>query len=305
MLVVLDSISLDQLRAFILVAEEGSFSAAGRRLTRVQSAVSQSIQNLEHNLGIKLFLRTGKTPVLTQAGRAMLPQARQVVLEAGALRAQALALQEGTEPALTLAVDNLFPSHLLLTSLNALRQQFPDLPVTLYTAPLFAAERRLRGGNADIALCGVRPSEVPDLVASPLTNIAMVPVAAPSHPLAQHQGKLSREMLVRHVQLVLTDPSAALDAPSIGVIGSRIWRFVDLTWRLDFLRAGFGWCNMPAHLVTQPITAGELTTLTLEEPNLLPAAIPMHAVHARDRPPGPAGTWFLNHLIVAFSTGQG
>ncbi len=298
----LDAISLDQLRAFIIVAEEGSFSAAGRRLSRVQSAISQSIQNLEQNLGVKLFLRTTKTPVLTQAGLAMLPQARQVVLEAGALRAQALALKEGTEASLTLAVDNLFPSQQLLGSLNALRQQFPDLQVTLYTAPLFAAERRLRAGAADIALCGVRPFEVPDLVTRPLTTIAMLPVAAPGHPLAQYPGSLSREMLGRHVQLVLTDPSATPDAPSIGVIGSRIWRFVDLTWRLDFLRAGFGWCNMPAHLVTQPIKAGELTVLSLEEPSLLPAAISIHAVHARDRPPGPAGRWFLNHLIAAFPT---
>ena len=72
----LDGISLDQLRMFIAAAEEGSFSAAGRRLNRAQSVVSQTIANLEGQLGVTLFERTARYPVLTEAGKLLLADAR-------------------------------------------------------------------------------------------------------------------------------------------------------------------------------------------------------------------------------------
>ena len=61
----LDGVSLDQLRTFIAAADEGSFSAAGRRLSRAQSVVSQTLANLEGQLGVKIFDRTGRLPALT------------------------------------------------------------------------------------------------------------------------------------------------------------------------------------------------------------------------------------------------
>ena len=74
----LHDVSLDQLRTFIAAADEGSFSAAGRRLRRAQSVVSQTLANLEEQLGVKLFDRSGRYPVLTDQGRALLADARAV-----------------------------------------------------------------------------------------------------------------------------------------------------------------------------------------------------------------------------------
>jgi DNA-binding MarR family transcriptional regulator len=71
----LDALTLDQMRIFAAVAETGSFSAAARRLGRVQSAVSQSIAGLEDQLGVALFDRSGKTPKLTPGGTAILARA--------------------------------------------------------------------------------------------------------------------------------------------------------------------------------------------------------------------------------------
>src|SRR5262245_15059721 len=101
----LDNLTLDQMRVLIAVAEAGSFSAAARRLGRVQSAVSQAVQTLEENLRLTLFDRSGKTPVLTEAGRTLLSDARQVVLRADSLRTHAEAIAGGTEPELAFAVD--------------------------------------------------------------------------------------------------------------------------------------------------------------------------------------------------------
>src|SRR5882762_3910917 len=129
----LDNLTLDQMRVLIAVAEAGSFSAAARRLGRVQSAVSQAVQTLEENLRLALFDRSGKTPVLTDAGRMVLNDARQVVLRAEALRTHAETMAGGTEPELAFAVDPLFPTDMLMESLRALQAAFPRLPVTLLT----------------------------------------------------------------------------------------------------------------------------------------------------------------------------
>ena len=61
----IDSLTLDQLRVLIAVADEGSFSGAARRLGRVQSAISQAVQTLEATLELALFDRSAKKPVLT------------------------------------------------------------------------------------------------------------------------------------------------------------------------------------------------------------------------------------------------
>ena len=83
----IDALTLDQMRVLVAVADAGSFSAAARKLGRVQSAISQSIQTLETTLGLTLFDRSGKTPRLTDAGKALVGDAR-----ARMARAQSLSL---------------------------------------------------------------------------------------------------------------------------------------------------------------------------------------------------------------------
>ena len=295
----ISALTLDQLRVLTAVADEGSFSAAGRHLRRVQSAISQSVQSLEGTLRVQLFDRSTKTPSLTDAGRALVAQARRILSEVESLQSHAAAIGAGLEPELAIAVDSLFPSGPLLASLQALRERFPQLPVTLYTEPVSAAQRRLRAGAANLALCVFRPVVSPDLVAEPMTWIDMVPVVASGHALAQTTGPVSRRSLEAHVQLILTDPGAPEGAPSFGVISPRVWRFVEIARRLDFIAAGFGWANMPAHLVQPLIDAGKLARLTLQEPALLTDRIPMFGVCHRAHPPGPAGRWFLDQLRAA------
>src|SRR5271156_4833238 len=104
-----DGVSLDQLRTFIAAADEGSFSAAGRRLRRAQSVVSQTLANLERQLGGKLFERRGSLPALTDQGRALLADARAVAGDIDLLKARARSLAGGLEPELSVAVDVMFP----------------------------------------------------------------------------------------------------------------------------------------------------------------------------------------------------
>ena len=105
----LDTVTLDQLRTFVTVAETGSFSAAARRLQRVQSAVSQSMANLEQKLDLKLWDRSTRIPTLTPQGQALLLAAQRVSAEVSSLRQLASSLQSGLEPLVSLCIDALFP----------------------------------------------------------------------------------------------------------------------------------------------------------------------------------------------------
>src|ERR1700741_5103553 len=104
----LDAVTLDQLRTFIAAADEGSFSAAGRKLRRAQSVVSQTLANLEGQFGVKLFDRTRRRPVLTPQGQVLLTHARTVAGDVDRLKAHAKHLAGGAGPGASIAVCGLF-----------------------------------------------------------------------------------------------------------------------------------------------------------------------------------------------------
>jgi DNA-binding transcriptional LysR family regulator len=291
----LGGLTLDQLRVLVTIAETGSFSAAGRKLQRAQSAISHAVQSLENVQRVQLFDRSGRAPRLTEAGHALVAQARHVLRQAELFERTANAIAGGLEPELTFAVDNMVPSEPVIRSLASLQARFPDLAVTLFTEALGGAERRVRSGSAALGLCLLLPNQAQDLQAYRVTSIELVPVAAPSHPLASETRALAREVLAEHVQLVLTDPENQ-SGPSYSVVSHRVWRFVDLGRRLDFLIAGFGWATMPLHVVEQHLKNGELKRLPIDDPAILPGAIPIYAVHQRNRPLGTAARSLLQDL---------
>ncbi len=299
----IDALTLDQMRVLVAVADAGSFSAAARTLGRVQSAISQSIQTLETTLGLTLFDRSGKTPKLTDAGRALVGDARALIAGARAIRARAQSMADDVEPELTLAVNSMFPIPLLMESLKALRTAFPLMPATVFTEALGGAEQRLRDGAARLAIYTVAPTSPCDLVSQFMTRIAMWPVVAASHPLAALPQPLTREAVEPHIQLVLTDRTALTQNWVGGIVGRHLWRFADLATRLDFLLAGFGWCNMPSHMVVEHVVAGRLKKLEIA--NQEDVALPVYVVHERGRDPGRAGRWLIADLRERLKTCPG
>src|ERR1700679_160432 len=121
----LDGVSLDQLRAFIAAVDEGSFSAAARRLHRAQSAVSELVSNLEAQIGVQLFDRTERYPKLTQAGVLLVADARAVVADVDVLKARAKGISGGLEAELSAVVDVLFPIAAIAESARDFRDGFP------------------------------------------------------------------------------------------------------------------------------------------------------------------------------------
>ena len=290
-----DPLTLDQMRVLVAVAETGSFSAAARKLGRVQSAISQAVQTMEQALQLRLFDRSRKTPTLTDLGAAVLDDARAVLARTQAMQARARGMRDDLEPELTLAVESAFPMRLLMKSLETLRGAFPDLPATLFTEGLGGARETLLSGDARMAICPIQGAPTPDVQAEFLARIAFAPVAASDHPLARLGRPAQREDLEAHVQLVLTGRNAYAQSLRGGVVSPHIWRFVDQTTRLEFLLSGFGWCNMPLHMVEEHVLAGRLAKLAIlhGEP---PPEFPLYVVSPRARPLGRAGRWLVADL---------
>jgi DNA-binding transcriptional LysR family regulator len=291
----LGTLSLDQLRVLVTVADAGSFSAAGRALGRAQSAISQAIATLEELQGITLFDRDGYRPTLTAVGQVLVDQARLTLASAARFEAVAASSRDGFEPELAIAIDPLVPTAPFIDTLRALVREFPDLPVTFSTEGLGGSLRRLRAETAALGICLLLPTIPADIVAYPLLRIRMEAVVAPGHALAKRRRSLMQADLEEHVQLVLSDPAAAPDE-NYGLISARRWRFVDLGRRLDFLLAGFGWCRMPEHIVAEQIAAKKLVRLRIEDDPAPRDALTIYAAHRRDHLLGPAGRWLLKTL---------
>jgi len=292
----LDGVSLDQLRMFLAAADEGSFSAAARRVKRTQSAVSESMVNLEGQLGVVLFDRAGRYPRLTKEGEVLLVDARSVVAGVDAMKARAKGIAGGLEAELTAVIDVFVPIARIAETAHEFRSQFPSTPLRLYVEALGGAVQPVIDGRASFGIVGSLPVLPPGLIKERVTEVSFIMVAAADHPLSSFRGVVPRDELARHVQLVLTDRSSLSEGREFGVMSISTWRLADLFAKHAFLLSGLGWGGMPLHTVTKDIAEGRLVELSVEDVPAGGLALPMSAIYREAEPPGPAGRWMIDRL---------
>ena len=289
--------TFDQLRVFLAVVEAGTLAGAGRRLGRATSAVSYAIDNLEAVLGVKVFTReTTRKPQLSEAGRAVLTEARALSHGFDKLRARVKGLAGGLEAEVRLVVDVMLPTALLVDTLKTFQTTFPTVPIRLYVEALGAVNKLVLDGAADLGISGPLRIEAEGLEFIPFRDETLIPVAAPDHPLA-----LMPNVMVgaarQHVQLVLTDRSTLTAGQDFGVLAVETWRLADLGAKHALLLAGVGWGNMPEPMVRQDIANGRLIALDL--PEWQGGRFSLHVIYKSHAPPGPAGRWLLETLITS------
>lgn len=292
----LDGVSLDQLRTFIAAAEAGSFSAAGRQLKRAQSVVSQTLANLEAQLGVKLFDRSGRVPTLTDRGDALLSLARAVTTEVDLFKARAKGLAGGLETELSLVVDAMFPVELLASAMAAFQVQFPTIPLRLYVEMWEAVADPVLERRCAIGLMGSLSPVPPQLRRERVLAVSAIKVVSPRHPLATHRLPISMTILAEHIQLVHADLSSVRQTGRLGLLSPRVWRLCDLAAKHHFLRAGFGFGIMPLHVVEADLASGALVEIRVEDEPSEGHLIAMSAVYLANSPLGPAGRWFIDSL---------
>lgn len=288
----LDGVTLDQLRAFISAVDEGSFSAAARKLYRAQSAVSGWINTLEGQLDVVLFDRTARFPKLTPEGVLLLADARNIILGVDALKARAKLMAEGLEPELSVVVDVFFPTATITAAAKAFAERFPLTPLRVYVEALGAGYQPVLDERCSLGVLASLPIEFPSLVSERLDEIPFVIVASPQHPLTKFHDRIPRRELAKHVQLVLTDRSSLMAGKDYGVLSTSTWRLADLSTKHALLKDGVGWGSMPRHMVESDLSAGTLVRLDARED----FALTMSAYYQASAPPGPAGRWLIDYL---------
>ena len=289
--------TLDQLRVFLTVTETGSFAAAGRRLKRATSVISYAIANLELQLGLPLFDREStRKPQLTEAGRAVLAEARTVAHSIDALRAKVGGMLGGLEAEVSLAVSVLMPGERLVDALTAFQETFPTVSLRLNVEALGAVQSLVVAGKAALGVSVELYSNASDpLEYIAVGDVELITVAAPSHPLAQ-ADRAAPGLARDHIQLVITDRSPLSQGQEFGVIASHTWRLSDLSAKHTLLLAGIGWGSMPAHMVQADLDAGRLVELRI--PEAKHRRLSFTAIYRTDRPPGPAGRWLIERFVA-------
>ncbi|MDE8652946.1 LysR family transcriptional regulator [Novosphingobium album (ex Liu et al. 2023)] len=295
--------SLDHLRVFLAVVEEGSFNRAAQKLGRAISVVSYAVAQLEAQLDVRLFDREGsRRPRLTTAGQALLSEAHAVSDDVDALLAKVRSLRQGLEAELSLAVDVMVPGDALARLLRDFQAMFPSVPLRLHVEALGGIAALVLDRRATLGIAGPDILDLPELEREAVGAVELVPVAAPDHPLAR-MARIAPGEARKHLQLVLTDRSPLTAGRDFSVFSPRSWRLADLGAKHALLRQGIGWGSMPRHAVREDLASGALIELALPERPAMDYALV--ALWRKDAPPGPAAIWVLDAMRERLAAGDG
>ena len=189
-----NNVSLRQLRAFDEVARQGAFAPAARELCLTQSALSESIRQLEEALGMRLFDRTTRTVGLTAAGQAFLLDVRQAfdTLEQGFQNLGDLAALRRGKVRIAAAPSVL--AVLLLPVLPALRAQHPGIEIDLIEDSAEGIAQRVQAGSVDFGVGAEYPAGG-EVLTQPLVSDAMGLIARADEPLLQAKRLVAADLV--------------------------------------------------------------------------------------------------------------
>lgn len=272
----------DELRAFVAVAQNGSFTEAGRQLGLSNRLVSKYVAALETRLGMRLFQRTTRRVGLSPAGQDLLARAPAVLEGLDDLLGDLRAQSQGFSGQIRLSASVTFGEARLAPALGRFQRQHPDLRLDLRLEDSFTD---LAAQGVDLAIRLGDPG-MPSLRARKLGQFRLRLLASPDY-LAAHGAPTRPEELAAHACIIDTNRR-----------DSHHWRFArdgqDLRVRVNgpvrvnsapaaaaLAVQGLGLCYCPDFALQDQIATGQLVELLPEA--ALPA-VPINAVYLEGRP---------------------
>ncbi len=256
-------IALDQWCAFIAVVEHGGYAQAAEQIHKTQSSISYAVQKIEQLLAIKLFEKQGRRAVLTPAGEVLYRRALTVVERAEAMERGASRLGKDWEPEISLAVDIIFPTWVLLDSLKQFSEKQPDTRVQLHETVLGGTDEALYEGKVDIVISSSIPQ---GFSGDALMRLRFVAAASPEHPLHQIKRKLTLDDLREHRHLVIRDSALQRTRESGGWLGAdQRWTVSHKATQISAACNGLGFAWFPEHVISKELEAGTLAPLAMRE----------------------------------------
>ena len=281
--------SPEALTAFVETVSCGSFSAAARRLRKSQSTISTAIAHLEADLGVSLFDRSSRQPLLTEEGKKVLGYVQAILSASERLDEVALSLAGETEARLTFVLSDTLHPDVLEELMVQFDRQFPHTEFECLIGEDVDVIDLLQKERAQVGLIEARDHYPTDIGATrlPMQTWMGLYVAA-SHPLAKEK-KLQWDQLHTWRELRLNtyiDHGAQLAR-------GPVWSAPNYLLLLSMAVQGFGWCALPCALVEE--FAAEKPLGQLAGPGW-PEAIAIGLLWDKKSPPGVAGSWLRYHL---------
>jgi DNA-binding transcriptional LysR family regulator len=289
-------LTLEALEVLDAIDRKGSFAAAAAALYKVPSAVTYSIQKLEEDLDVRLFVKEGRRSVLTPAGRALLEQGRELLSAADRLVEHTRQVDSGWESCLNIAVDSLYGVEGLYPLLHGLTELRPQMELNLYEEVLGGTWEAIAQGRVDIAVgATTAPPNTQGFRVEPLLEMEWAFMVAPFHPLASMQQPLTSEDLKPHRAIVVRDSSTQLPPLTRNLLDQQpVMTVATLSQKIRAQVQGLGCGYLPQMLVREELASGQLITLETES---APMSSPLNLVWKASNK-GQALKWFVEQLLA-------
>ncbi|MFT6915469.1 MAG: DNA-binding transcriptional LysR family regulator [Motiliproteus sp.] len=288
--------NLEQLEAFVAAAEQGSFSAAGRQLGKVQSAISTAIANLEIDTHLILFDRSTRKPTLTAAGNALHRYAINTLQSHREFVAHASSLEKNLETRICIAIEQSISYPALVPVLIEFETVFPF--VELLDPGSSDVASLIRSNRADIGIMLEQEIHPQGFNFRGIGYSRLLPVCHQDHPLVARQP-LSLADLRAHRQMVTRSRDLADMTYERRLISPKKWLLESPYIIMELLSAGIGWSFLHEAVVRDKLDSGELVQLDLQFINneILQG---LDIVWADNRSFGKAGQWLLERLLTLY-----
>jgi DNA-binding transcriptional LysR family regulator len=255
-------ITLEQWRALLAVVDHGGYAQAAIALKKSQSAVTYAVQKIEETLGLRAFEIVGRKAMLTPTGQLLYRRARALIEDAGGLERAAKTLSAGWEAEISLAVEVLFPTWLLLDCMAAFNHESPDTRIEVIESVISGTSEALIQRRADLAIAPLIP---PGFLGDQLMTLKIVPVAHPDHPLSRLNRPLSLRDLAQHRHLVVRDSGAGRDPRCVSVEVEQRWTVSHMASSIEAASKGLGFAWLPEDRIRQELQDGRLKELTIQD----------------------------------------
>lgn len=252
-------ISLESLELIDAIELRGSFAAAAEALHKVPSAVTHAVRRLEEDLGVALFERSGRRAVLTEAGRTLLLEGRELLRVASDLECRVQRVAKGWESELRIAMQSLFEFEPLLPLLAEFDRLDSGTRLRINREVLSGAWDALLSGRADLAI-GV-PGEPPTagFALQPFGAVEFVFAVAPNHPLASHPEPIPQAAVARYRAIAVADTARELAARTVGIqSGQDVLTVPDMPAKAAAQAAGLGVGRLVRSHAEREAAAGRL-----------------------------------------------
>ncbi|GEA49422.1 transcriptional regulator [Vibrio inusitatus NBRC 102082] len=256
-------INLDYLLAFVTAADKGSFSAAGRHIGKSQSTISVSVSNLELDLGVSLFDRTGKYPVLTQEGEHLYEQAKVLMRQADRIENYTSGVRDQVENSLVIGLDPLVPFSLIETPLEKISQKFPFTQIQIKKEKSDGLFTQLNDDKVDFVL-HLTEDAIPDYYEfACIHQLEWTCVCSPDSEFADLEI-VNNDLLTTERQIICTSLYEHKVLGSVGTLSQSVWLAHDQDDMIRMVEQGIGWAVLPTIMLQERVALGTLVEFTPE-----------------------------------------